>query len=140
MNKSEARLALADALDKEGAARQRMGQAQAMDVPGDRLELAIADWSSATMTTLTAIKDLMVACEEETRASIVKWIAAAPDRMDAQKSAGAKAIHHMHEIGLRTAASDIAESIRTRADLMEKGVHRDDDGCPVLDEFGQPLG
>lgn len=41
--------------------------------------------------------------------------------MDAQKLAGAKAIHHMHEIGLRTAASDIAESIRTRADLMERG-------------------
>ena len=55
MNNSEARLALADALDKEGAARQRVGQAQVMDVPGDRLELALADWSSANMATLTAI-------------------------------------------------------------------------------------
>lgn len=119
MNKSEARLALADALDKEGAARQRVGQAQAMDVPGDRLELALADWSSANMATLTAIKDLVSACEEETRAGIVSWIAAAPARMEAQAAAGAQSLHYMHDIGQLAAAAGFAEAIRNKADLKK---------------------
>jgi hypothetical protein len=34
---------------------------------------------------------------------------------------------------------DAAEERRLRYDPAES-VYRDEDGCPVLDEFGQPLG
>lgn len=34
---------------------------------------------------------------------------------------------------------DAAEERGLRYD-RDEGVYRDDDGCPVLDEFGQPLG
>lgn len=116
MSKAEARAALAVALDNEGKARKALGMTIQMEFP-DADHYAVTEAMKATRA---AIDAFAAACEEETRASIVAWIAAAPARMDARKAAGAQAIHYMHEIGMRTTATDIAESIRTKADLEKE--------------------
>ena len=120
MSKAEARAALAIALDKEGKARVKLGRTEMMDFPYQRLGPDRDAVFAAVMATKEAVEAFATACEEEIRASIVSWIAAAPARMEAQKAAGAKAIHYMHEIGMRTAATDIAESIRNKADLEKE--------------------
>ena len=123
MSKTEARAALEIALDNEGKARVKLGQTDMTEFPWSRhsnLGPNREAVSAAVSATKNAIDAFAAACEEETRASIVAWIAAAPARIDAQKAAGAKAIHYMHEIGMRTAATDIAESIRTKADLEKE--------------------
>jgi hypothetical protein len=107
------------ALANEAIAWRRLGRTSAGPHPG-QLANDRASADEAAAVTRAAIDAFAAACEEETRASIVAWIAAAPARIDAQKAAGAKAIHYMHEIGMRTAATDIAEAVRTKADLEKE--------------------
>jgi hypothetical protein len=77
MNKAEARTALNIALDNEGRARKHLGMTNVKD--NKSLSVAVGE-------TKKAIDAFAVACEVETRNSIVSWIADTPARRDAQEN------------------------------------------------------
>ena len=93
----------------------------------------VANESGAATT--AAVDAFAAACEEETRASIVAWIAAVPDRMEAQAAAGAQSISYMHTIGQLAAATSLAEAIRNKADLKDQDGNRDlsENPAPSMD-------
>jgi hypothetical protein len=107
MNKDEARRALDAAIESEG---ERSIQLL------DRNHEWNADVVAATNA---AIDAFAAACEEEARAGIAAWIAAAPARMDAQAAAGAQPLHYMHTIGQLAAVASLAEAIKNKVDLNE---------------------
>ena len=81
------------------------------------------EWNACLVAaTNAAIDAFAAACEEETRAGIVAWIAATPARMDAQAAAGAQPLHYMHTIGQLAAAASLAEAIKNKADQEDRGA------------------
>ena len=122
-SKTKAREDLELALVSEARAWRRLGRtatemmeqiSHSSPMLGDR---ASADEAAAA--TKAAIDAFATACEEETRAGIADWIAAAPARMEAQAAAGAQSLHYMHDIGQLAAAAGLAEAIRNKVDLEE---------------------
>ena len=118
-SKDRAREDLILALANEAIAWRRLGRTSTCppnlgQMAGDRTS---ADEAAAV--TRAAIDAFAAACEDEARAGIADWIAAAPARMDAQAAAGAQSLHHMHTIGQLDAAASLAKAIRNKSDLEE---------------------
>jgi len=122
VSKAEARKALDDAIDSEGKARKALGMTMMMEFPDEHLKADHWAVTEAVLATKAAIDAFAAACEEEARAGIADWIAAAPARMDAQAAAGAQPHHYMHTIGQLAAAASLAEAIKNKVDLEGKGA------------------
>ena len=123
--KIKARATVILAMDEEAQAWIRFAQIEWVN--RDRpcparlsMERAMAEGSS--VATRAAVDVFAAACEEETRAGIAAWIAAAPARMEAQSAAGAQPLHYMHTIGQLAAAASLADAIRNKADLKDQGT------------------
>ena len=107
MNKDEARRALDAAIESErGGPYNYLNRNH--------------EWNVDVVAAPNAAIDAFAAArEEETRAGIVAWIAAAPARMDAQAAAGAQPLQYMHTLGQLAAAASLAEAIKNKVDLNE---------------------
>jgi hypothetical protein len=120
MCKDRAREDLNLALVNEARAWRRLGRTSTCLHPAGQMASDRASAMEAAAVTKAAINTFAAACEEETRAGIAAWIAAAPARMDAQIAAGAQPLHYMHDIGQRAAAASLADAIRNKADLEKE--------------------
>lgn len=122
MNKVEARAALDLALANEASSWRAFARTEMkhrdMACPAFLAAARVAVEKDVAATK-AATDALVSSCEEETRARIVAWIAAAPARMEAQAAAGATSLHCMHDIGQLAAAAKLAEAIKNKSDLKD---------------------